>query len=97
MARIIRAMTLQVCKQSLSERQREAHLGADAFGAFDGERAAMQFHERTRQGEAEAGSLMRFGMLAFDLLERTADLGERAGRDTDAGIFHRKRDEAIRR
>ena len=49
-------------------------------------RAAMQFGQRLGDGEAEAGALMALGELAFHLLERPAELGERVLGDADAGV-----------
>ena len=49
-------------------------------------RAAMQLGQRFGDREPEPRALVALGELAFDLLERPAELGERLLRDADAGV-----------
>ena len=49
--------------------------------------AAMQFDQRLGDGEAQARAVMGLGELAFDLLERPAELLQRVARNADAGIL----------
>ena len=48
--------------------------------------AAVHFDKRFGDGEAEARALVAFGQLAFDLLERPAELAQRVFRDADAVV-----------
>ena len=60
---------------------------AGAEGRADAHRAAVQFGQRFGDGEAQARALMALGQLAFDLLERPAELAQRVLRDADAGVL----------
>jgi len=46
----------------------------------------VQIGERFRNRKSKSRTVVAFRELAFDLFERTAELGERLRRDADAGI-----------
>src|ERR1700722_113076 len=69
------------------DRQPYDHRGAFAELRTDAHGAAVQLGERFGDGEAEAGALVALGQLAFDLLERPAELVQRIFGNADAGVF----------
>ena len=69
------------------ERQAHHHRCAGAERRADAHRAAVQFDQRLGDGEAQARALMGLGELAFDLLERPAELLQRVAGNADAGIL----------
>ena len=69
------------------ERQAHHHRRAGAERRADAHHAAMQFDQRLGDGQAQPRAVMGLGELAFDLLERPAELLQRVARDADAGIL----------
>src|SRR5207237_2704166 len=64
--------------------------GTHAWCRANAHVAAVKLDQRLGDGKAEPGALMALGKLAFHLLERATEIGERLLRDADAGILDGK-------
>src|SRR5262245_41194690 len=75
---------------ALIEREDAGHRGAAADGGFERHRAAVQLHERTHQGEAEArAAVARAERMGLEPIEH---LVLYIGRDAGSAIGHREQD-----
>src|SRR5215467_1119147 len=74
------------------ERQTQHDRRSDIADGADAHAAAVQFRQRLRDRKPETGSLIPFGELALDLLERPPEPGQRILGNADAAVLDHDHD-----
>src|SRR5207249_3275249 len=78
-----------------AERNRHAKYAALPLPALDGERPAMQLGQFLHQSETDSASLKGPAECPLDAMETLEQARQFMGRDTGAGIAHRKLDALV--